>query len=73
MATILRQRRDTAANWTSVNPIIPDGQLCFDETNHTFKIGDGSTNYESLPIQSGVPGQDGVTEDDVIVMAIALG
>jgi hypothetical protein len=56
MATILRQRRDTAANWSSANPVIPDGQLCFDTTNNTFRVGDGTTNYQSLSIQSGLPG-----------------
>jgi hypothetical protein len=56
MATILRQRRDTAANWSSANPVIPDGQLCFDTTNNTFRVGDGTTNYSSLSIQSGTPG-----------------
>jgi hypothetical protein len=56
MATILRQRRDTAANWSSANPVIPDGQLCFDTTNNTFRVGDGTTNYSSLSIQSGLPG-----------------
>jgi len=56
MATILRQRRDTAANWSSANPVIPDGQLCFDITNNTFRVGDGTTNYSSLSVQSGLPG-----------------
>jgi len=56
MATILKQRRDTAANWSSANPVIPAGQLCFDITNNTFRIGDGTTNYSSLMVQSGVPG-----------------
>jgi hypothetical protein len=59
MATILKQRRDTAANWSSANPVIPEGQLCFDITNNTFRIGDGTTNYSSLIIQSGVPGAAG--------------
>ncbi len=59
MAVILRQRRDTEQNWTSANPIIPDGQLCFDITNNTFRVGDGSTVYLSLPIQSGPPGLNG--------------
>ena len=57
MPTILRQRRDTAANWSSANPVVPDGQLCFDTTNDTFRIGDGTTNYSSLPVQSGVAGE----------------
>jgi len=57
MASVLRQRRDTAANWSAQNPIIPAGQLCFDTTNHTFKLGDGVTVYNSLiSFAAGVPG-----------------
>ena len=57
MASVLRQRRDTAANWYAQNPIIPAGQLCFDTTNHTFKLGDGVTVYNSLiSFAAGVPG-----------------
>jgi len=56
MSSILRQRRDTAANWTTNNPVVPDGQLCFDITNNTFRIGNGITNYESLTVQSGEQG-----------------
>ena len=59
MAVILRQRRDTTANWTTNNPVIPDGQLCFDITNNTFRIGNGTDNYADLAIQSGVAGNDG--------------
>jgi hypothetical protein len=51
MAVIFRQRRDTAANWTTNNPVIPDGQLCFDTTNDTFRIGNGVANYLDLIIQ----------------------
>jgi len=59
MATIVRQRRDTEANWTSSNPVIPDGQLVFDKTNNTFRIGNGINNYLDLPLQSGTPGASG--------------
>jgi hypothetical protein len=65
MASILKQRRDTAANWTSANPVIPDGQLCFDTTNNTFRIGDGTTVHDSLPVQSGVAGAAGGLQDIV--------
>lgn len=61
MASILRQRRDTAANWSTNNPVIPDGQLVFDETNDTFRIGDGTTAYSSLTVQSGEQGNTGAT------------
>jgi hypothetical protein len=59
MATIVRQRRDTAANWTTNNPIVPNGQLCFDTTNNTLKIGDGVTNYNNLPSSTGGTGPAG--------------
>ena len=56
MASILKQRRDTEGNWEALNPVIPDGQLCFDITNNLFKIGDGINVYTALPVQSGTPG-----------------
>ena len=66
MASILKQRRDTAANWTSANPVIPDGQLCFDTTNNTFRIGDGTTLHDSLPVQSGTAGAAGGGLTDLV-------
>jgi uridine phosphorylase len=50
MATIIRQRRDTEANWIANNPLIPDGQLCFDITNNTFRMGNGVDNYLDLVV-----------------------
>ena len=63
MASILRQRRDTAANWSTNNPVIPDGQLVFATDTDVFKIGDGSTNYNSLDVvgSDGADGADGNT------------
>ena len=48
MATIFKLRRDTAANWSSENPTLADGELGFDKTNTYLKIGDGSTAWNSL-------------------------
>lgn len=42
------ERRDTAANWTSTNPILAAGELGFDTTNKVLKIGDGTTAWNSL-------------------------
>ena len=50
MIATIRQRRDTAENWETANPIIPDGQIAYDTTNHTLRIGDGINPYLSLPI-----------------------
>ena len=43
-------RRDTAANWSSANPVLAEGELAIDLTNNIFKIGDGTTAWSSLPI-----------------------
>ena len=44
----MQVRRDTAANWESVNPILAAGELGFDTTNKQTKIGDGSTAWNDL-------------------------
>ena len=41
-------RRDTAASWSSNNPILLEGEIGLDTTNDHFKIGDGTTNWNTL-------------------------
>jgi hypothetical protein len=41
-------RSDTAANWTSVNPILAVGEQGFETDTGKFKIGTGSTAWTSL-------------------------
>jgi YD repeat-containing protein len=48
MATKIQFRRDTAANWTSNDPILAAGEIGLDLTNQFFKIGDGTTVWSSL-------------------------
>lgn len=48
MATKIQFRRDTAANWTTNNPTLSQGELALDLTNNYFKIGDGSTAWNTL-------------------------
>ena len=52
----MAQRKDTAANWTSTNPILLSGELGYETDTKKFKIGNGSTNWNSLtylPIPDG--------------------
>jgi hypothetical protein len=42
-------RRDTAANWTTANPILSAGELGYDTTAGTLRAGDGVTAWASLP------------------------
>jgi len=45
---ILRHRRDTAANWTSNNPVLEAGQIGYETDTLRFKFGNGSTAWNSL-------------------------
>jgi len=51
----IKIRRDSTANWTSVNPTPAEGEICYDLTAKTFRIGDGSTAFLSLPVHSTLP------------------
>ena len=67
--TKIQVRRDTAANWTSTNPVLAQGEIGYviSGTNATyFKIGDGTTAWESLAFQNttgptGATGSTGAT------------
>lgn len=48
MADIIQMRRDTAANWTSANPILADGELGMERDTKRFKMGDGTTHWNDL-------------------------
>ena len=59
---IMQQRRDTADNWGTKNPVLEDGQTGY-ETNTGFsKLGDGVTPWRLLPY-TGVPIISGETID----------
>jgi hypothetical protein len=52
----MAQRKDTAANWTAANPILLSGEIGYETDTKKFKIGNGSTNWNSLaylPIPDG--------------------
>lgn len=72
MATsaILRHRRDTAANWTSSNPVLEAGQLGFETDTGLAKLGDGVTAWASLkytyrPIHVGTTAPSSPVEGDL--------
>jgi hypothetical protein len=52
VADIIQLRRDTLANWTSVNPILAEGEIGYvldGASGEVIKIGDGITAFLSLP------------------------
>ena len=48
MATIIQVRRGTAAQWTSVNPVLHDGEYGLETDTKRVKVGDGVTAWNSL-------------------------
>lgn len=46
--TIIRLRRDVAADWASVNPVLGVGEAGVETDTRRIKIGDGSTAWNSL-------------------------
>ena len=48
MATRMQQRRGTAAQWTSANPILAAGEIGFESDSSKFKIGDGVNHWDDL-------------------------
>ena len=47
MSTTIKIRRDTAANWTSVNPTLAAGEIGLETDTGQIKIGDGATAWTS--------------------------
>jgi hypothetical protein len=55
MAIRIQLRKDTAANWTSENPILAEGEVGFETDTGRFKIGNGSTAWTSRTYASPAP------------------
>lgn len=74
MAKRIQLRRDISSNWDRLNPTLAQGEIGIDLSNKNFKIGDGTSSWESLDfaIVSGKLGrinvdtyiETGKTEDD---------
>jgi hypothetical protein len=59
MAVIIQLRRDTAANWTSNDPILAQGELGLETDTNLIKAGDGSTVWSSLDYTNEFSIEDG--------------
>jgi hypothetical protein len=66
MTTRIKLRRDTAANWTSSNPILAAGEPGLESDTGKIKYGDGATAWTALDYTGG----NGVVDSgDVVVTA----
>jgi hypothetical protein len=60
MSYTIRIRRDSAANWESLNPILEDGEFGIDQDIDQIKLGDGITAWNDLDyLITGVVGPEG--------------
>lgn len=48
MATRMQQRRGTASQWTTANPVLAAGEIGFEIDTNKFKIGDGINQWGDL-------------------------
>ena len=58
MAVQIQFRRDTAAAWTAANPTLAAGELGLETDTSYYKIGNGSTAWNSLAY-GGIQGATG--------------
>ncbi len=70
MAIRIQLRRDTSANWASVDPVLAEGEPGLDTDTGELKFGDGSTAWSSLPVFAGGGGGavDSVNGDTGVVV-----
>ena len=47
--TTIQMRRGTATQWTTVNPVLENGEMGLETDTRAFKFGDGTTAWNSLP------------------------
>jgi hypothetical protein len=48
MATKIQVRRDSSADWTTINPVLSEGEIGFETNTGKFKIGNGSSAWSAL-------------------------
>lgn len=61
----IQVRRGAATAWASANPTLAQGELGYDITNDTVKIGDGATPWSSLPGLGGGGGSVPLDDDAI--------
>jgi hypothetical protein len=71
MATRIKLRRDTAANWTSANPILAEGEPGLELDTNKIKYGDGTTRWVALDyaVTDGGTGNTLTDQGNVVITA----
>ncbi len=53
MIARIQVRRDTAANWTTNDPILTNGEIGYETNTHKFKIGNNTSTWSQLNYELG--------------------
>jgi hypothetical protein len=67
MTTRIKLRRDTAANWTTENPILAEGEPGLETDTGRIKYGDGTTAWVSLDYAAG---GNSLTDDQAVTVTV---
>ena len=73
MAIRIQLRRDTAANWTSVNPVLANGEMGIETDTLKVKIGNGSATWSTRPYINVLPSDLAELSQDAVNSAIVAG
>ena len=59
MAVQIKLRRGTLSEWSSLNPILVNGEIVVETDTQQVKIGNGVSQYNLLPygFEAGLPAQ----------------
>ena len=69
--TTFKFRRNLASYWEEKNPVLAEGEPCFELDTGKLKIGNGTTAYKDLPyVNSGSVQVEIATEDVIGVMKL---
>jgi hypothetical protein len=71
MATRMQQRRGTAAQWTSADPILAAGEIGFESDTGQFKIGDGVNHWDDISYFKNLEDLGGSLDDYVLITSKA--
>jgi hypothetical protein len=67
MATRMQQRRGTASQWTTANPILAAGEIGFETDTNQFKMGDGTNTWANLSYFKNLEDLGGSLDDYLLV------
>jgi len=70
MATRMQQRRGTASQWTTADPILAAGEIGFESDTGQFKIGDGTNHWADLSYFKNLEDLGGNLDDYVLLTSV---